>query len=252
MEKVTSKGNEILFGIHPIQEALASGQRPIYKLYLLRGRTDKPVQAILKSAKTQGVAIYFESREVLDRLAGNTRHQGVVGFVGATPYATIEEIFQAAQDRNEPPFLILLDGVEDPRNLGAIIRTAEAVGAHGLIIPQRRAAGITAAAAKAAAGAAEFLPVAQVVNLTQTIEEIKSRGIWIYGLDAKAEQVYYQADLTSPLALVVGGEGKGIRRLVSEHCDAMISIPMVGRVASLNVSVATAVVLYEVLRQRRK
>jgi len=252
MEKVTSKNQEILFGIHPILEALASGKRLIHKLYLFRGRNDKPVQAILKSAKAQGVTIYFESKEVLDRLAGNTRHQGVVGFVGTASYATVEEIFQAAQDRNEPPFLVLLDGVEDPRNLGAIIRTAEAVGADGLIIPQRRAAGVTAASAKAAAGAEEFVPVVQVVNLTQTIQDLKARGLWIYGLDAKAEQIYHQADLTGPLALVVGGEGKGIRRLVSEHCDAMISIPMAGRVASLNVSVATAIVLYEVLRWRRK
>lgn len=250
MEKVTSKDQEILFGIHPIQEALASGQRPIHKLYLLRGRTDKPVQAILKSAKAQGVAIYFESREVLDRLAGNTHHQGAVGLLGAASYATLEQLLQTSQDRNEPPFLVLLDGVEDPRNLGAIIRTAEAVGVHGLIIPQRRAVGVTATSAKAAAGAEEFVPVVQVVNLNQTIQDLKTGGLWIYGLDAKAKQVYHQADLTGPLALVVGGEGKGIRRLVSEHCDALISIPMVGRVESLNVSVATAIVLYEVLRQR--
>jgi 23S rRNA (guanosine2251-2'-O)-methyltransferase len=252
MEKITSKDQEVLFGIHPIQEALASGQRPIHKLYLLRGRADKPVQAILKAAKSQGIAVYFESREVLDRLAGNARHQGVVGLLGAASYATIEELFQTAQDRKEPPFFVLLDGVEDPRNLGAIIRTAEAVGAHGLIIPQHRAAGITPAAAKAAAGAEEFLPVVQAVNLTQTIQDLKSKGLWIYGLDAKAKQAYYQTGLTGPLALVVGGEGKGIRRLVSEHCDALISIPMVGRIESLNVSVAAAVVLYEVLRQRRK
>jgi len=259
MEKVTSKdpvsragAQEILFGIHPIQEALASGKRPIHKLYLLRGRNDKPAQQILKSAKAQGIAIYFESREVLDRLAGDTRHQGVVGLLGAASYATIEELFQAAQDRKEPPFFVLLDGVEDPRNLGAVMRTADAAGAHGLIIPQRRSAGVTAAAAKAAAGAEEFVPVVQVVNLTQTIEEIKSRGVWIYGLDAKAQQVYHQANLTGPLALVVGGEGKGIRRLVSEHCDALISIPMAGRIESLNVSVAAAIVLYEVLRQRGK
>ncbi len=249
---MTSKDQEILFGIHPIQEVLASGQRPIHKLYLLRGRADKPVQTILKLAKAQGIAIYFESREVLDRLASNTRHQGVVGLLGGTSYATIDELFQTSQKRNEPPFFVLLDGVEDPRNLGAIIRTAEAVGAHGLIIPQRRASGITAAVAKAAAGAEEFLPVVQVVNLNQTIQDLKAQGLWIYGLDAKAKQVYYQADLTGPLALVVGGEGKGIRRLVSEHCDALISIPMVGRVESLNVSVAAAIVLYEVLRQRRK
>lgn len=259
MEKVTSQdpasragGQEILFGIHPIQEALASGQRPIHKLYLLRGRTDKPVQAILKSAKAQGIAIYFESREILDRLAGNTHHQGAVGLLGAVSYATFEKLFQTAKDRSEPPFFVLLDGVEDPRNLGAIIRTAEAVGAHGLIIPQRRAAGLNETVAKSSAGAVEHVPVVQVVNLTQTIEEIKARGIWIYGLDAKAKQIYHQADLTGPLALVVGGEGKGIRRLVSEHCDAMISIPMAGRIESLNVSVAAAVVLYEVLRQRRK
>ncbi|HXC62230.1 MAG TPA: 23S rRNA (guanosine(2251)-2'-O)-methyltransferase RlmB [Nitrospiria bacterium] len=259
MEKVTSKdtasgadGQEILFGVHPIQEALASGKRLIHKLYLLRGRNDKPVQAILKSAKDQGVAIYFESRDVLDRLAGSTRHQGVLGFLGAASYATLEKLLQMAQDRSEPPFLILLDGVEDPRNLGAIIRTAEAVGAHGLVIPQRRAAGVTAAAARAAAGAEEFLPVAQVVNLTQTIQDLKTRGLWIYGLDEKAKQVYHQTDLRGPLALIIGGEGKGIRRLVLEHCDALISIPMVGRVESLNVSVAAAIVLYEVLRQRRK
>ena len=252
MEKMTSRDSEILFGIHPIQEALASGQRSIHKLYLLRGRNDKPIQAILKSAKDQGVAIYFESREVLDRLAGSSRHQGVLGLLGAASYATIEKLLQTAQDRSEPAFLILLDGVEDPRNLGAIIRTAEASGAHGLIIPQRRAAGVTSAAAKAAAGAEEFLPVAQAVNLVQTIQDLKTRGLWIYGLDAKAKQVYHQTDLTGPLALIVGGEGKGIRRLVSEHCDALISIPMVGHIKSLNVSVAAAIVLYEVLRQRRK
>jgi 23S rRNA (guanosine2251-2'-O)-methyltransferase len=238
-----------LFGVHPVLEALRAQARGVESILLQRGRRGREVDEILRLAKSNRVPVAFESREVLDRMAGTARHQGAVGIVAAKSYALLDDLIESA-GRPGSPLLLILDGIEDPRNLGAIMRTAEAVGAQGIIIPERRAVGLTATVAKASAGAIEHLPVARVVNLSQTIERLKGDGFWIYALDAKGEKSYLDVDYRGPVALVVGGEGRGIRPLVAGQCDGRVRIPMQGKVASLNASVATAILLYEVMRQR--
>ena len=204
---------------------------------------------ILRLAKASRVAVAFEPREVLDRMAGSARHQGAVGIVAAKPYAQLDDLIEVS-GRLESPVLLILDGIEDPRNLGAILRTAEATGVQGVIIPERRAVGLTATVAKASAGAIEHIPVARVVNLSQTIERLKAARFWVYAMDVKGSQSYSDVDYRGPVALVVGGEGRGIRPLVAEQCDGRVRIPMQGKVESLNASVAIAILLYEVIRQR--
>lgn len=238
-----------IYGIHPVLEALRSKARGFDAIHLQRGRRGREVDEILKLAKASRVSVLFEDREVLDRMAGTARHQGAVGVVAAKAYVQLDDLIEMAS-HVESPLLLILDGIEDPHNLGAILRSAEAAGVQGIIIPERRAVGLTAVVAKASAGAVEHLPVARVVNVSQTIERLKAARYWVYGLDAKGDRNYIEVDYRGPVALVVGGEGRGVRPLVAEQCDVRVRIPMRGKVASLNASVATAVLLYEVLRQR--
>ncbi|HEY3197264.1 MAG TPA: 23S rRNA (guanosine(2251)-2'-O)-methyltransferase RlmB [Nitrospirales bacterium] len=241
--------NERLYGIHPLLEALRSADRHIDGIYLLHGRQGRDIDEILALAKTKGIAVDFRSREALDRLTGSAHHQGAVGMVTSKSYASLEDLLAGVAGK-EHPLLLILDGIEDPHNLGAILRTAEAAGVDGVIIPERRAVGLTATVAKASAGAIEYLPVARVVNLSHTIERLKNEKFWIYALDVKGEKNFLSVDYRGAVALVIGGEGRGIRPLVAQHCDGRINIPMKGKVSSLNASVAAGVLLYEVLRQR--
>jgi 23S rRNA (guanosine2251-2'-O)-methyltransferase len=188
----------------------------------------------------------------LNREVPNVSHQGVIAIASARQYATLDDILKIPERKGQPALFLILDGIEDPRNLGAILRSAEATGVHGIIIPGRRSAGLTETVAKAAAGALEYVPVAKVVNIVNTIEEFKKNGIWVTGAEAGGETVYWDADFVRPTALVLGGEDKGVRRLVKEHCDCLVSLPLMGQISSLNVSVAAGALLYEVLRQRRK
>jgi len=213
-------------------------------------RTDRQFDEIVQLARKAGVPVRIEPRQALDRLVLSGRHQGVVALAGAKAYAEPEDILQTARDRNQPALVILLDGVEDPHNLGAVLRTAEAAGAHGVVIPQRRSVGLTGTVAKASAGAVEHLSVACVPNLSRAIESLQEQGLWVYALDPSADKSYTALDLKGPVALVLGGEGKGVRAGVLDKCDDRAKIPMHGRVASLNVSAAAAIVLFEVVRQR--
>ncbi|HUP04897.1 MAG TPA: 23S rRNA (guanosine(2251)-2'-O)-methyltransferase RlmB [Bryobacteraceae bacterium] len=227
----------VLSGIHPIAEALKTG-RPLERLLVAKGAGGPRVQEIVDLARRAAVPVRFEPRASLDRLAGSATHQGVVALGAAKPYADLDEVASA-------PLLVVLDGVEDPHNLGAIIRTAHAAGAGAVIVPERRAAGVTDVAAKAAAGALEHLPVARVTNINRTLEELKKRGYWIYGLDERGQEPYDRVNFATPTALVFGAEGAGLHEQVRRHCDALVRIPMAGKISSLNVSVAAGVVLFE-------
>jgi len=240
-----------IIGINPVTEALRSG-RPIQRLLVAEQRKmDRDVQAILRLAKSNGVEVRMTTRDALNREVPQAAHQGVVAFASAREYAELDDILQLPAQKGQAPLFLVLDGVEDPRNLGAILRTAEAAGVHGVIIPERRAVGLTETVAKAAAGALEYVPVVKVVNITNTIEELKKAGVWVVGAEAGGERAYWDADFVRPTALVLGGEGKGVRKLVREHCDYLVSLPLMGNINSLNVSVAAGALLYEVLRQRR-
>ncbi len=245
-----SEFQETLYGVHPVLELLRAGKRPLDKLYILKGRRGEQVDEIIQLARAQGVSLHFESKPALDRVAKSEKHQGVVALVAAKAYDTPERLIQIAHETNQSPLVLLLDGVEDPRNLGAIVRTAEAAGVHGIILPRHRSAGLTGTVDKASAGALEYLPVAQVVNLSRAVDELKKQGLWIVGLEPTASQSYTALDYKGPIGIVVGGEGKGIREGLLKHCDYLVSIPMRGRVESLNVSVAVGILLYEIGRQR--
>lgn len=235
-------------GRHAVAEALRAG-RPVDKLYVLDGCKDGPVSSIVKAAKKGDALVQFVSRERLDQISETKKHQGVIARMAAYEYASVEEILAKAEEQGEPPFVFLLDGVEDPYNLGAVVRTADQVGAHGVIIPKNRAVGLTASAARASAGALNYIPVARVTNLARTIEQLKKQGIWFVCADMGGQPMY-QVDMKGPLGLVVGGEGEGVSRLVREACDYTASIPMKGHVDSLNASVAAGVLAYEAFRQR--
>ncbi|HEY5648801.1 MAG TPA: 23S rRNA (guanosine(2251)-2'-O)-methyltransferase RlmB [Nitrospiria bacterium] len=247
--KKRTEGGEKIAGIHPLQEALA-GNRSIERIYIARGRGGGEVDELIRRARSQKIPLHFETREVLDRIVGHAKHQGVIALAAAKAYAGLEDLLSRASDRKEAPAILVLDSVEDPRNLGAILRTAEASGFHGVVIPYRRAAGLTDLVSKASAGAVEHIPVARVPNLTQALETLKSEGLWIYALDLKASKSYLSIDYRGPVALVLGAEDAGIRPRVLKACDETIRLPMRGRIQSLNVSVAAGVVAYEVLRQR--
>lgn len=251
MEGPVTKDEGLIYGINPLLEALRSGGRRFNKIYLLKGRRDKDIDEIVLLAKRLGATIYYEPREILDRIAPHKRHQGAVGMVSPKEYATIEDILDAARSRDEVPFILIIDGIDDPRNLGAIIRSAEGAGVHGIVIPERRSAGITDLVSKASAGAVEYMPVARVVNIVRVIDLLKDNGLWIIGLDAGGVKSYLEFDYSVPIGAVIGNEGSGIRRLALERCDEVVSIPCKGRVSSLNVSVAASIFAYEVLRQRR-
>ena len=235
-------------GRNAVLEAFRSG-KTIDKLFVLDGCQDGPLRTIVREARKQDTILNYVSRERLDQMSETKKHQGVVAFAAAYEYAQVEDLLEAARKKQEAPFLILLDNIEDPHNLGAILRTANAVGAHGVIIPNRRAAGLTAVVAKTSAGAINYTPVAKVSNLSATIKELKKEGMWFVCADMDGEPMY-RVDFKGPLGLVVGSEGGGVGKLVKEHCDFIASIPMRGEIDSLNASVAAGVLAYEALRQR--
>ncbi len=235
-------------GRNAVLEAYRSG-RTIDKLYLLKESREGPLQTILREAKKQETNINFVNRERLDQLSETGRHQGVIAVAAACGYVSVEEILERAKSKGEAPFILLLDGIEDPHNLGAIIRTANLAGAHGVIIPRRRAVGITAAVARASAGAVHYTPVARVTNLAAAMEELKKEGLWFACADMDGTTVYRQ-DLRGPIGLVIGSEGGGVSRLVKEKCDFTVAIPMHGDIDSLNASVAAGVLAFEIVRQR--
>ena len=239
---------DLLYGLHAVREALKSGARPLQRIMALR--VDRQFADVVRIAKAKDIPVHIEPAAAFDRLIPHGKHQGIIAFVAAKTYSTTEEILERARLRGEAPFVILLDGVEDPHNLGAVLRTAEAAGVHGVFIPERRAVGLTSVVAKVSAGAIDHMLVGQVGNLTHLIAELKKHGLWIYGVEPSVADRYTTLDMTGPIALVVGGEGQGIRLGVLKSCDGCVSIPMKGKVASLNVSAAVAVVLYEGVRQR--
>ena len=235
-------------GRNAVLEAFRAG-KTIDKLYVQEGIKDGPVQSIIREAKKQDTIVNFVSRERLNQMSQEGRHQGVIAHAAAYEYTEVEDILKAAEEKGEPPFIFLLDGIEDPHNLGAIIRTANLAGAHGVIIPKRRASGLTAVVAKTSAGALNYTPVAKVTNLAATIEELKEKGLWFVCADMNGE-LMYRLNLKGPIGLVIGSEGDGVGRLVREKCDMVASIPMKGDIDSLNASVAAGVLAYEIVRQR--
>lgn len=235
-------------GRNAVIEAYRSG-KPIEKLYIQDGCQDGPVMTIKREARKHETPIKYVERERLDQMSETGRHQGVIAVAGAYEYAELEDILKAAREKGEPPFLFLLDNIEDPHNLGAIIRTANLAGAHGVIIPKNRAVGLTATVARTSAGALNYTPVARVTNLSKTIEELKKEGIWFVCADMNGTRMY-DLDLKGPIGLVIGSEGEGVGRLVRERCDMTASIPMKGDIDSLNASVAAGVLAYEIVRQR--
>lgn len=242
------RDSDAIPGRRAVLEALRSSGRPLRKILVSRNAHGGTIREILQAARQRDVLVQFVDEHRLDRLTHAVRHQGVVGLASAMPLVSVAEILAAARRRAQPPFVLVLDGVEDPANLGAIIRAAEGAGVHGVVVPKHRAAGLTPAVARTSAGALEYLPVAQVTNITRTLGELKEAGLWVVGADPAAEELYHRARMVPPLALVMGGEGKGLSRLVREHCDILVRLPMRGRVASLNVAVAAGILLYEVAR----
>jgi 23S rRNA (guanosine2251-2'-O)-methyltransferase len=235
----------VLSGIHPVMEALRAG-RPLERVLVAQGAGGPRVQAVIDLARQAEVPVRFEQRSALDRLAGTAAHQGIVALGAAKKYAELDSVAGPRAG-----LVVVLDAVEDPHNLGAIIRTAHAAGAAAVVIPERRAASITDVVAKAAAGALEHLPVVRVTNVNRTLEELKERGYWIYGLDERGTHDYDRVEYSQPAALVLGGEGKGLHEQVRRHCDVLVRIPMAGRIASLNVSVAAGIAMFEWKRRRR-
>jgi 23S rRNA (guanosine2251-2'-O)-methyltransferase len=235
-------------GRNAVMEAFRSG-KTIDRLFVLDGCQDGPVKSIVREAKKTDCIVTYVKKERLDQISETQKHQGVIAYAAAYEYAEVEDILRAAQEKDEPPFIILLDSIEDPHNLGAIIRTAHQAGAHGVIIPKRRAAGLTATVAKVSAGALNYLPVAKVTNLSVTIDELKEKGLWFVCADMDGE-LMYKLNLKGPIGLVIGSEGEGVGRLVKEKCDFTAKIPMFGKVDSLNASVAAGVLAYEIVRQR--
>jgi 23S rRNA (guanosine2251-2'-O)-methyltransferase len=242
-----------LTGIHAVREALEAG-RALDRIVIARGRQDTRVEEIVQLARKRNIPVRFEERGQIDRLADSTDHQGVVAVAAARETTTLDDMLAKASKgagRGAKGLIVLLDGVEDPHNLGAVIRTALAAGADGVVIPERRAAGLTDTVARASAGAIAHLPIAKVTNLPRAMEELKEAGYWLVGLDERADKNYTEVDYTSPVGIVLGGEGKGLHELTRKRCDFVVSLPTVGPVKSLNVSVASGVILFEVLRQRQ-
>ena len=249
IEHKDKHGNEnMIEGRNAVLEAFRSG-KPVDKLFVLDGCQDGPILTIKREAKAKQTPVKFVTKERLDQLSETGKHQGVIAYAAAYEYATVEEILDNARQKGEAPFLFLLDNIEDPHNLGAIIRTANLAGAHGVIVPKNRAAGLTAVVAKTSAGALNFTPVARVTNLAKTIEELKKEGIWFVCADMGGTTMY-DLNLKGPIGLVIGNEGEGVGRLVKEKCDMVASIPMKGDIDSLNASVAAGVLAYEIVRQR--
>ena len=237
----------ILYGIHPVEQALAAG-RPLERLLVAHGRGGRRVEAVVAAARAANIPVSFVNRTELDRLTGTREHQGVAALAGSKRYADLEDLIAAART---PALFLLLDGVEDPRNLGALLRTAHCAGADGVILPERRAAGITPAVEKVSAGASEHIAVARVINLGRALERLKKAGCWLVGLDEQAPQGFTQVDFADSVGIVLGGEGKGLHEHVRAKCDFVVSIPTFGTIRSLNVAVAAGIVLYEAVRQRQ-
>lgn len=240
----------VIEGRNAVLEALRSG-KPMDKLYILDGCQDGPIRTIVREAKKHDVILQFVTKERLNQLSETGKHQGVIAHAAAYEYAQVEDMLELAKSRGEDPFIFLLDNIEDPHNLGAIIRTANLAGAHGVIIPKRRAVGLTATVARTSAGALNYTPVARVTNLKKTVEDLKKQGLWFVCADMDGT-VMYDLDLKGPIGLVIGSEGEGVGRLVRENCDFVASIPMKGDIDSLNASVAAGVLAYEIVRQRMR
>jgi len=245
-----SESGEMIAGKNPVLEALRSG-REMNKIWISEGVKKSGIKEVLDLARERGVFVQFVPKKKIDQLS-SANHQGIVASVAAYKYAELDDLFDVAKARSEDPFFIILDELEDPHNLGSIMRTADAIGVHGIIIPKRRSVGLTATVAKASTGAIEHVPVCRVNNLVQTVDELKERGVWIAGTDAKGSTDYRKMDATLPLAIIIGSEGKGMSRLLKEKCDFLYHLPMVGHVNSLNASVAAALLMYEVYRKRQE
>lgn len=247
---MSEQQSEMICGKNPVLEALRSG-REINKIFIAEGVKKTGVNELLDLARERGVLVQFVPKKKVETLADNDNHQGIVAAVAAYDYADLDQVFAAAKAKEQDPFILILDELEDPHNLGSIMRTADAVGVHGIIIPKRRAVGLTSVVAKASTGAIEHVPVVRVNNLSQTVDELKERGVWIAGTDAKKSVDYRKMDATLPLAVIIGSEGKGMSRILKEKCDFLYHLPMVGHVTSLNASVAAALLMYEVYRKRQ-
>ena len=239
---------DFVFGRHAVVEALQTPDR-VNRVFIQEGTSGRDAAKVIELAREKGIQVQTVPKTKIEDLVGNVVHQGLVASIAAYEYADLEDIFKKAEEKGEDPFIVILDGVEDPHNLGSILRTADATGVHGIIIPKRRSASLTATVAKASTGAIEHVPVVRVTNLTQTIEQLKARGIWVFGTDMNGTD-YRKWNTSGPLAIVMGNEGKGVSRIVKESVDEMVTIPMVGHVQSLNASVASALMMYEVFRNR--
>lgn len=248
-KKYSNSDFTMIEGRNSVIEVLKSG-RDINKIFLAKGDMKGSVKYIISLAKKNGVPVQEADRRKLDKMSETHSHQGVIAEVAVKDYVDIDTILKRAEEKNEQPFLIVLDEITDGGNLGSILRTADAVGAHGVVVSKRRSAGLDAVVSKASAGAVEYVPVARVTNIARTLESLKQEGIWVFGTDTEGYESFYKTDFKGPAALVIGSEGKGMRRLVREKCDFVVSIPMKGRISSLNASVAGAVVMFEILRQR--
>ena len=249
MRERDAEADGLIEGRNAVTEALRAGT-PIDKIFIARGETDKTLGHIASTARAAGVVVVEADRRKLDYMSATKAHQGVIALAAVREYASVEDILSAARERGEAPLLVVCDEISDPHNLGAIIRTAECAGAHGVIIPKRRSVGLTAVVGKASAGALEYLPVARVSNLVSTIRDLQKAGVWVFGTAADGDTGLYTADLKGPAAIVIGSEGEGMSRLVEENCDFLVSIPMKGGLNSLNASAAAAILLYEAVRQR--
>ncbi len=243
-------GDDLIGGVHPLKEALCSADVRLDQVIIRAGLRNRQQDEIFRLAKRARIPVKLVPSEALDRLARSLKHQGVLGYVSQKVYVSLDALLEAAGKNGTSPFFLVLDGVEDPRNMGAIIRTAEGAGVNGVVLPDRRAVGMTSVVARASAGALEHVAITRVTNMSQSIERLKSSSVWVYGLDPHASKSYLDLDYRGSIAIVVGGEGKGIRPGILKQCDDRVAIPMQGTVSALNVSVAAAVLLYEVVRQR--
>ncbi|WDV45440.1 23S rRNA (guanosine(2251)-2'-O)-methyltransferase RlmB [Clostridiaceae bacterium M8S5] len=243
------KQQAFIAGRNPVLEAIKS-KRAIDKIVILKGIHNSTIDDIKEHANQRGLVVQYVPKNKLDSIAQNCNHQGVIAFVAMHNYYSVDDILDYAKAKEEDPFIVVLDEIADPHNLGAIMRTAECVGAHGIIIPKRRSVGLTATVAKTASGAMEYVKVSKVTNIADTIKYLKEKGIWVYGADMDGEDYYYNTNMKGPIALVIGSEGKGMKRLVKESCDLIVKIPMKGKVTSLNASVAAGILLYEIRKQR--
>jgi 23S rRNA (guanosine2251-2'-O)-methyltransferase len=248
-DALTAEADGLIEGRNAVIEALRAGE-PIDKIYLAKGDTDRALGHIASTARAAGVVVVEADRRKLDAMSRTHAHQGVIALAAVREYATVESILQAAADRGEPPLLVICDEISDPHNLGAIIRSAECAGAHGVVIPKRRSAGLTAVVAKTSAGAVAHVPVARVPNIPSLLQDLKKQGVWVFGTAADGTTDLYHADLKGPAAIVIGSEGEGMTRLAAENCDFLVRIPMRGKLSSLNASASAAILLYEAVRQR--